>query len=81
MHNGMNRPQKVTQSHWVVKCIRLLPRTGKWMEVSFRLRQLVTRLRDFAPFTYRGLVEFLTVDEDLLDSLGENQIARQEDAH
>jgi len=45
MHNGMNRRQKVTQSHWVEKCIRLLPRIGRWTKVSFGLSQLVTGLR------------------------------------
>ena len=35
----------------------------------------------YAPFTYRGLVEFLTMAEEVLDSLGEDQEARQEAAH
>jgi len=61
----------------VVKFIRILPRTGKWAEVTFGLRQLVTGLRGFAPFTYRGLVEFLTVVEDVLESLGDEQVTRQ----
>jgi len=64
----------------VVKCIRLLPRTKRWTEVSLGLRQLATGLRDFALFTYRWLVEFLTMAEDVLDSLGEDQIACQEAA-
>jgi len=81
MSNEMNRPPKVTQSHWVVQCIRLLPRTGRWTEVSFGLRQLVTGLRGFAPFTYRGLVEFLTVAKEVLDSLGKDQVARREAVH
>ena len=75
MDNGINRPQKVTQSHWVIKCIRLLARTGRWTEVSFGFRQLVTGLRGFTPFRYRGLVEFLTIAEDVSDSLGEDQTA------
>jgi len=44
MYNGMNRPRKVTEGHWVVKFIRILTRTGKWAKVTFGLRQLVTRL-------------------------------------
>jgi len=40
--NGMNRPQRVTQSHWVVKCIRLLTRVGRGAKVSYGLTQLVT---------------------------------------
>ena len=65
----------------MVKFIRILPRTRKWAEVSFGLRQLVTGLRGFAPFTYRGLVEFLAVAEDVLESLGDEQVTRQEAAH
>ena len=33
------------------------------------------------PFTYRGLVEFLIMAEDVLHSLGEDQDAHQEPAH
>ena len=69
------------QSHWLVKCIRLLPRVGRWTEVSYGLRQLVIGQRGYVPFTYRGLVEFLIVAEDVLDTLGEEQDARQEAAH
>jgi len=65
----------------VVKFIRILPRTGKWTEVNLGLRQLVTGLLGFVPFTYRGLVEFLTVAEDVLESLGDEQVTRQEAAH
>jgi len=45
-------------------------------EVSHGLRQIVTGQRGYAPFTYRGLVEFFTVVEDVLDSLGDDQDAR-----
>ena len=69
------------QSHWVVKCIRLLPRVERWAEVSYGLRQLVTGQRCYAPFTNRGLVEFLLVVEEVLDTLGEEQEARREAAH
>ena len=71
LFNGMNRPLRVTQSHWVVKCIRLLSRVVRWAEVSYGLRQLVTGQRGHEPFTYRGLVEFLTIAEDVLEYLGE----------
>jgi len=81
LFNGMNRPLRVTQSHWVVKCIRLLPRPGRWTEVSYGLRQLVTGQQGYAPFTYGGLVEFLLVAEEVLDDLGEGSEARQETAH
>jgi len=65
----------------MVKCIRLLPRVRRWAEVSYGLRQLVTGQRGYAPFTYRGLVEFLLVAEEVLDNLGEGSVARQEAAH
>ena len=41
----------------------------------------MTGQRGYAPFTYRGLVEFLTMAEDVLDSLGDDQDAHQEVAH
>jgi len=81
LFNGMNRPLRVTQSHWMVKYIRLLPRVGRWVEVSYGLRRLVTGQQGYAPFTYRGLVEFLLVAEEVLDDLGEGSVARQEAAH
>jgi len=78
--NAARYPQHVTQSHWVVKFIRLLPRAGKWAEVSLGLRQQVSGQRGYAPFTYPGLVEFLIIAEDVLDTLGSGQRTRQEDA-
>ena len=68
--NALRRPHKVTQGHWVIYCIRLLPRSGKWAEVSLGLRQQVRGLHGFGPFTSRGLVEFLTVVEEVLEELG-----------
>jgi len=41
----------------------------------------VVGLRGFVPFTYRGLVEFLTVAEDVLESLRDEQVTRQEATH
>ena len=78
--NADRYPEHVTQSHWVVKFIRLLPRAGKWEEVSLGLRQQVSGLRGYAPFTYRGLIEFLITAEEVLDTLGSGQRTRQEDA-
>ena len=45
------------------------------------LRQLVAWIRPLAPFTYRGLVEFLMVAENVLETLGDDPITRQEAAH
>ena len=38
-------------------------------------------LRGYTPFTYRDLVEFLMVAEDVLETMGGNQRTRQEDAN
>ena len=35
------------------------------------------RTPGYPPFTYRGLVEFLVVAEEVLDSLGDDLSARQ----
>ena len=63
-----------------MKFIRLLPRSGKWAEVSRGLRQQVSGVLCCTPFTYRGLVEFLMVAEDVLETLGNDQRTREEDA-
>jgi len=55
--------------------------SGNWIEVTRELRQLVTRIRPFALFTSRGLVDFLMVAENVLDTLGEDPVARQEATH
>jgi len=54
-----------------MKFIRILPRTRQWTEVTLGVRQLVTGLQGFTPFTYRGLVEFFTIAEDVLESPGD----------
>ena len=38
---------------------------------------MVTTIRSFTAFTYRGLVEFLVLVEDTLDNLGDNPLERQ----
>jgi hypothetical protein len=49
--------------------------------VSFGLRELVSGLRGYTPFTYRGLVQFLIDVEGVIDHLGEESMSRQEAAH
>ena len=66
------------QSHHVVKLIKILPLTSRRSEVTCRLRQLITRRRPFAPFTYRGVVEFQVLADDALDTLGGDSIAQQD---
>ena len=58
-----------------------MPLTGHWTEVTRGLRQLVIRIQPFAPFTYRGLVEFLVQVEDELDHLGDQPLERQHTAN
>jgi len=41
----------------------------------------ISKRAGYAPFTYQVLVEFIIVAEDVFDSLGEDQDARQEAAH
>jgi hypothetical protein len=79
--NAVAYPQHISQGHWVVKFIHLLPRAGPWTEICEGLRQQVTGLRGFAPFTYRGLVEFLMMIEGELSMLGEDPSSRQIIAH
>ena len=79
-HNLLHRFRKITHGFWVVKLINLLPQTGKWREVSAELREQVANIRGYSPFTYRGLVEFLTVAEDVLDELGREPRTRQASA-
>ena len=38
---------------------------------------MVTGIRPFAPFTYRGLVKFLVLKKDVLDNLGEDPLERK----
>jgi len=69
-HNALYRFHKVTQGYWIVKFIHLLPQKGKWREVSVGLREQVTNIRGYGPFTYRGLVEFLVMAEEVLEEPG-----------
>ena len=54
-----------------------MPLTGRWTEVTWGLRQLVVGIQPFAPFAYRGSVEFLVLVEDELDNLGDQPSERQ----
>jgi len=77
-YHAMRYPQRISQGHWAVECIRLLPRRGKWTEVSAELRHQVSRLSGYCPFSYRGLVEFLEVAEDVLEELGRDARTRRD---
>jgi len=58
-----------------------MPLIGRWSELTWGLRKLITGIRPYAPFTYRGLVEFRILAEDALYTLGGDLITRQEAAH
>jgi len=77
LFNSTGRPQ----SHWANQCVRILPLTGRWTELTYALRQVAFVHRGFPRFTYRGLVEFLVVAEEALDSLGDDSSARQQATH
>ena len=47
-----------------------MPCTGRWAEVTSILRLYHVRRGAYTPFTFRGLVEFLIVADDRVDSLG-----------
>ena len=81
LFNAAGRPQRVTQSHWANQCVWILPLTGRWIELTYALRQVTFGHWGYPPFTCRGLVEFLVVAEEALDSLGDNPSARQQAAH
>jgi len=77
-YHAMRYPQRISQGHWAAECIRFLPRRGKGTEVSAELRHLVSGLPGYCPFSYRGLVEFLVVVEDVLEELGRDTRARRD---
>jgi len=58
----------------VVKFIRIIPIIGRWTEITWGLRQLVTGIWPFAPFTYQGLVEFIVLVADALENLGDDPL-------
>ena len=53
---------------------------GDWTELTFALREVAFGHRGYPPFTYRGLVDFLVVAEEALDSLGADPTARRQAA-
>jgi len=79
-YHAMRYPQRISQGHWAAECIRHLPTRGKWTEVSAELRHLVSGLPGYCPFSYRGLVEFLAVAEDVLEELGREARTRRDSA-
>ena len=54
----------------MVRVIRKLPMTGRSREVAITLYQWTVHMGLYAPFTCRGLVEFLLLAEHQVDYLG-----------
>ena len=79
-YHAMRYPHRISQGHWATECIQLLPRRGKWTELSAELRHVVSGLSGYCPFPYRGLVEFLAVAEDVLEELGRDARTRRDSA-
>ena len=76
----MRYPQRITQGHWAIECIRLLLRRGKWTEVTAELRHQVSGLSGYCPLSYRSLEQFLEVAEDVLEDLGRDARIRRQSA-
>ena len=74
------RLTRVTQNHWTYKFIRVMPCTGRWAEVTSILRLFHVHREAYTPFTFRGLVEFLILPEDRVDSLGNTPLERSDAA-
>ena len=77
---GMRTPQRITQGRWAIDCIQFLPRRGPWTEVTAELRHLVSGLLGYCPFSYRTLVQFLEVAEDVLEDLRQDGRTRRDAA-
>ena len=69
-------PHRVMQNYWVIKFIRKLPMIGRWREVVVTLRQWMLHIEVYTPFSYRGLVEFLSLVEHQVDHLGVTPLQR-----
>ena len=63
-------PNRINHSTWAVSFIRNMPSDGRWKEVTITLRHLTLCREECAPYSYRGLVEFLLRAEHYVDHLG-----------
>jgi len=57
-----------------------MPYTGRWAEVTSILRLFHVHMGAYAPFTFRGVAEFLILAEDRVDSLGNTPLERSDAA-
>ena len=74
------RLTRAAQNHWTYKFIRAMPYTGRWAEFTSILRLFYVHRGAYAPFTFRGLVEFLILAEDRVDSFGNTPLERSDAA-
>ena len=63
-------PNGISQSTWATSFIRKMTLDGRWKEVTITLRHLTLWREECAPYSYRGLVEFLLRVERYVDRLG-----------
>ena len=74
------RLTRVTPNHCTYRFIRTMPYTGRWAEVTSILRLFHVHMGAYAPFTFRGVAEFLILVEDRVDSLGNTPLERSDAA-
>jgi len=72
------RPLRVTQNYWTYKLIQAMPYTGRWSEVTSILCLFHVHMGAYTPFTFRGLVDFLILAEERVDSLGDTPLERSD---
>ena len=53
-----------------------MPYTGRWSEVTSVLRQFHAHMGAYTLFTFRGLVDFLILTEEQVESLGDTSLER-----
>jgi len=55
--------------------------TGRWSEVTSILLQITIPMGTYTPFTFRGLIDFLLMAEEHVDSLGNTPLERRNAAN
>ena len=73
-------PLRVTQNHWTYKFIREMPYMGRWSGVTSILHLFQVHMGAYTPLTFKGLVDFLILVEELVDSLGDTPLERSDAA-
>jgi len=55
-----------------------MPYTGRWIEVTSILRLFHVHMWAYTVFTFKGLVDFLILAEERVDSLGDTPLERSD---